>query len=85
MIQRFKAAMRAGVPLVAIETADPAMTITGIRKAVNGKVKAVQWDLIRGISGFPDDADTQAVAQELTGGVDDTTNPVQALDVVYHQ
>jgi len=46
---------RAGVPLVAFETSDPAQTIVQTTKALNGnanKVPLLSWDICRGLSGL---------------------------------
>ena len=51
IIRQFKAARRAGVPLVAVETADPANLIRTITDAMNGSKDEkvlVQWDIMRG-------------------------------------
>jgi hypothetical protein len=55
-------AFRAGVPLVAVTTGDPAATIRTIREQVSGiedPVGVIVWDVIRG--AFADLSDTKAV------------------------
>lgn len=50
-----KAARRASVPLLAIETADPASTIKGCLDALNGKIEQVplvEWDICRGLKAM---------------------------------
>lgn len=51
-ISPFLKARRAGVPIIAIETADPAATIVKCQKDLNGRhleIPLLQWDLIRGL------------------------------------
>ena len=48
---------RRGVPLVAIETADPQATIAGCIASLNGKaaeMRLIQWDACRGATGLND-------------------------------
>jgi ATPase family associated with various cellular activities (AAA) len=50
-----KACRRASVPLLAIETADPASTIRGCLDALNGKLEAIpliEWDICRGLKAM---------------------------------
>lgn len=50
-----KAIRRAGVPLAAIETADPRATIVGCIASLNGSAEAtpiIEWDCVRGINGL---------------------------------
>ena len=50
-----KAIRRAGVPLVAYETSDPAQTILSCVKALNGKAETspvVVWDIVNGQRGM---------------------------------
>jgi hypothetical protein len=59
-----KAIRRAGVPLVAYETSDPAQTILSCVKALNGKAETspvVVWDIMNGQRGM-NEAATGAVA-----------------------
>lgn len=49
------AVRRAGVPIAAIETSDPAATIVGCIKALNGKAEStpiMRWDICRGLVGL---------------------------------
>jgi len=51
----FEHARRAGVPIVGLETADPAATIVKCLKALNGandKTPAIRWDIVRGPIGL---------------------------------
>lgn len=52
--EQFRRARRAGVPLVAIGTADPMATIQEVAKVVNGNAPVVAWDCIRGVWGVND-------------------------------
>jgi hypothetical protein len=48
----FRSARRAGVPIVAIESADPAATIVQCAKALNGShdsTPQIRWDIVRGL------------------------------------
>lgn len=84
IIDQFIAAERANVPLVAINTPDPASTIAVIKKVYSGARPMVQWDIINGIvalnsaatdyvntiNRLPDGSTNPAIA---------TGNPVEAL------
>jgi len=48
MLDTFTRARRAGVPLVAISTADPMATITTIAATLNGSRPVIAWDCVRG-------------------------------------
>lgn len=70
-----KSIRRAGVPLVAFETADPAATIAATLKALNGKAgetPSLQWDIIRGLAGL-----NQAGLDALSSA---GINPMQTLN-----
>jgi hypothetical protein len=80
-MKQFKAIRRAGVPLSAVETADPAATIQSCLRQLNGQgasVACIQWDILNGLTGLnPKGAD---LAQELSpNGPIDTGNPAEAL------
>ena len=47
-----KAARRAGTPLLAIRTADPATAIAQVTTTVGEKSALLQWDLMTGIRGI---------------------------------
>jgi len=49
MIDKFKAALKAGAPLIAINTPDPADTISLIQKSLKVETPMVQWDIVRGL------------------------------------
>src|SRR5688572_17124104 len=79
-----RAIRRAGVPLAAIETADPAMTISGALRALNGKADAVpvlQWDLIRGLIGI-NNPGRQAALEISPDGPIQSGNPAECLSLL---
>jgi len=49
----FKAARRAGTPLVAVRTADPASAMAQVMASLNGKneIPVVVWDILNGLTG----------------------------------
>lgn len=50
LIEQFKSARRSGTPLVAIETPDPAATMSAIIQGMNGKNPPfLQWDICQGL------------------------------------
>jgi hypothetical protein len=63
-IEQFKAARRAAVPIVAIETSDQQNTIREIGKATNGHT-LMQWDAVRGLAALNDVA-VKAI-QDISG------------------
>lgn len=73
-----RAIRRAGVPIAAFETSDPAATIAGCKKVLNGKFDeqpVLQWDLLRGFIGL--NKRGVAVAADLGG--ETVLNPAEAL------
>lgn len=92
-LSSFRAAWRAGVPLVAIQTADPAATMRGCYAALNGKQDAtalIQMDTVSGVQGALVGAGRAAnalgeqVAAEICGEVQPNTitNPAEWLSMV---
>lgn len=75
-LQPFVRARRAGCPLIAISTADPAATVKKCRAALNGKAQSTPvfvWDVVRGI--MPDlTAETDSAANEATKRVWEALN-----------
>lgn len=75
-------ARNAGVPLIAVTTADQMGAVSAICKATDGAPK-VLWDVIRGLSGI-NDAGTEALA--AFGDPDElqqsSTNPQTALEMI---
>jgi len=79
-IHPFRLARRAAVPIMAINTADPAATIRGCAAARNGKPDAfLAWDCVRGLIGL--DKLGKEVAATI-GEPADTQNLVQMLATV---
>jgi hypothetical protein len=90
ILQQFKAARRAGVPIVAIESADPAVTIAECVSLLNGKLPETtlaEWDIIRGlcpvmVSGKPaNEKSTKFVSTVNPNGVE-CSNPAECLKVL---
>ena len=52
LVRDFKAARRAGVPIIAIETPDPAETIHTVTSIVSDKAPTFEWDHVRGLRGI---------------------------------
>lgn len=78
----FKAARRAGVPIIAIETADPAKAIVNCLASRNGReagTPIIYWDLIRGFQARSESAGK--VLQAVCGDQEPQmfTNPAEAL------
>jgi len=48
-VKTLLAARRVSTPLVAIRTADPALTVARIEEAVGKDAAIVQWDIVRGL------------------------------------
>lgn len=76
------AVRRAAVPLVAVETADPAATIVNICRSLNGSAQTVpiiRWDSVGAFAALNDSAGT--VLPTLCNGADPSmvTNPTDAL------
>lgn len=76
-----RAIRRAAVPLVAIETADPAATMQETVKALNGKADdspICRHDMINGLQGLNEQG--RAYAAEVSpGGAIESGNPVECL------
>lgn len=75
---------RAGVPLLAIQTADPAEIVRLTVTEVNGSSKPVlAWDCIHGIVAVnePGEATEKALNNEMEGAIA-TSNPVEALRAI---
>ena len=78
----FTAIRRAGVPIVAIETADPVSTIAACRAAMNGskdQTPCAQWDCIRGLK--PVNQAATALCSAI-GDPIETTNGAQCLSLI---
>lgn len=78
LTEQFRAARRASVPIVAIETADQQNTIRTIGRAANG-YPLIQWDAIRGLVAL-NDVSVQII-EDISEGQDPSmfTNPSEML------
>ncbi len=95
-ISQFKDARRAGAPLIAVSTADPAATISRISALYandsQAEIPLIRWDCVTGFSGIKEgsnDAGRIAIVDacaresaEVDPGM--VTNPVAALRIVQH-
>lgn len=84
----FSAARRVSTPLLAIQTADPANTMSAIlvhgTKFSDGTVSPVlAWDIVRGFWAFPENKPGQQALAAITSsrGAESYLNPVEALQV----
>jgi hypothetical protein len=74
-----KSARQRGVPLIVVETPDPAATIAVLCRDLNGSADTVpilQWDCVRALQGLNDTG--QSAAQAI-GNPETLTNPAEAL------
>ena len=86
LVQEFSAARRASVPLLAIETTDPAQVIRAIATTVNGDAPVITWDPVRGLAAAPgnskaESAIAKALGQASVPQIAMTVNLVVALKV----
>lgn len=90
-VNPFKSVRRAAVPIVAIETSDPAATIVQCLKSLNGsadKVPVLRWDVSRGLTAENKpgteyiDAIKLKEAETGTPILIQLTNPAEALSYV---
>ena len=63
-VKTLLAARRVSTPLVAIRTADPALTVARIEEAVGKDAAIVQWDIVRGLVRV-NDAGTKEIGKVL--------------------
>lgn len=79
-----RAIRRAGVPLAVFETADPAATVIGCVKALNGRAETtpiMEWDVVRALRGV--NKLGQDVVQEIAPeGPIQTGNPTECLSLL---
>ena len=79
------AVRRAGVPLVAIETSDPAQTIVSSVKALNGKANTIahlEWDIVRGLQGTNSKGNTLVSKLTTECGQQATQDPMLTLNLL---
>ena len=72
------AARRVSTPLVAIRTADPALTVARIEEAVGKDAAIVQWDIVRGLVRV-NDAGAKEIGKVLGERDSASVGPVDAL------
>jgi hypothetical protein len=80
-VDPFLKARRAGVPVIAIESADPAATITKCQQALNGRHQVtplLQHDILRGLFGI--NKPGKAMAQQFADNP--TDNPAVCIDAL---
>ena len=85
LIENFRAARRSGTPLVAIETPDPAATMSAIVQGMNGKNSPfLQWDIIQGLTAMNENGSKQI--QRLDVSKEElamrSTNPTEMLSLL---
>ncbi len=86
-VHPFKLARRAGVPVIALETPDPAATISACCKAMNSKYEesiVCRWDIIRGLTGV-NDLGEQFAKEISPDGAVQTGNPSECLSLIAGQ
>lgn len=84
LAETFKRCRNRAVPLIAIETADPAATVRQCIAALNGKAEespVALWDICNGIVPRNDAATKWTTGDELNSM--NTGNPVEALQKLY--
>lgn len=85
LIEQFKAARRSGTPLVAIETPDPAATMSAIVQGMNGKNPPfLQWDIIQGLIPMNENGSTQIKRLDISKEelAMRSTNPTEMLSLL---
>ena len=77
-VKTLLAARRVSTPLVAIRTADPALTVARIEEAVGKDAAIVQWDIVRGLVRV-NDAGGREIGKVLGERDSASVGPVDAL------
>lgn len=77
MIDQFRAALRAGVPGVAIKSADQQATFKALCEIYRDKRPILRWDVCSGMSGLNDSGSKAARVAGIEAAL--TQNPVEAL------
>src|ERR1039458_6267181 len=77
-VKTLLAARRVSTPLVAIRTADPALTVARIEEAVGKDAAIVQWDIVRGLVRV-NDAGAKEIGKVLGERDSASVGPVDAL------
>jgi hypothetical protein len=79
-IKKFKAARRVSTPIISVRTPDPAATISGIQKSMNGsKPPMITWDIARGARGINQSGDDALAKLNVEPAM--TTNLVEFLSL----
>lgn len=76
LLTQLKAARRVSVPLVAINTPDPAACILAVCAAINGQAPKVEWDCIRAFRPLNDEA------KAFTGKASEDMPPLNPVDAI---
>ena len=79
-VKTLLAARRVSTPLVAIRTADPALTVARIEEAVGKDAAIVQWDIVRGLVRV-NDAGAKEIGKVLGERDSASVGPVPAARV----
>lgn len=86
LIKQIKAARRAGVPILAIDTPDPGQTIRTIVKEVNSGTAFTEWDICNGLTGLNKAGENLCIALAQAAGVNNikecTNDPASMLDTI---
>jgi hypothetical protein len=77
MLDQFKAATRAGVPIVGIQTPDQQATFAILRDTYKDKRPIFRWDVCSGMTAINDKARTEARKAGIEPAL--TQNPIEAL------
>jgi hypothetical protein len=77
-VKTLLAARRVSTPLVAIRTADPALTVARIEEAVGRDAAIAQWDIVRGLVRV-NDAGAKEIGKVLGERDSASVGPVDAL------
>ena len=85
LIEQFKAARRAGTPLVAIETPDPAATMAAIIAGMNGKNPPfMKWDVVQGLAAINENGSKELARLNIPKDqlAMMSTNPTEMLGMI---
>lgn len=80
-LEQFKAARRAGTPIIAVNTPDPAECMRRIATSMNGNCPGIiTWDVVRGIRGF--NPSGEEIVKTKIQDPELKTNPYEALPLL---
>jgi len=77
-VQTLRAARRVSTPLIAVRTADPALTVARVEEIVGSGAAVVQWDIVRGLVKV-NDAGAREIGKMLADRDVASVGPVDAL------